>query len=289
MSPTTVPGRHNGVMTADDLDELDWVVWNLEVQDPRELTEPGVGERTAPAVTRMADSLGCVFVQCCDDDAVGGVPYYSWLVRVPREEHRRRDDQGIPSVVGALHAHLRTQVPDRVDLWRIYPEPDLSWRDDAGRVLRSGYGDLLDPLEAVLSGLRRDGAQHIDPEARCWWWSADRTVLAGTFTLWLCQDPDVEDFGRWLIVNAGLAVTDTFWGGQAGRGLRRSGVTPGNPVLVWPRPAAYQWLITVTTATFMIPPTAPRPDAVGAAYRWTSRDGTALADRVGVDLRALLG
>jgi hypothetical protein len=276
-------------MTAEELDELDWVVWNLEVQDPGELTESGVGERTAPAVMRLAGSLGCVFVQCCDDDAVDGVPYYSWLVRVPREEHRRRDDQGIPSVVGALHAHLRTQVPDRVDQWRIYPERDLSWRDDAGRVLRSGYDDLLDPLEAVLLGLRRDGAQQIDPEARCWWWSADRTVLAGTYTLWLCQDPDVEDSGRWLFVNAGLTVTDTFWDGRPGQGLLRSGVTPGNPVLVWPRPAAHQWLITVTTATFMISPTAPRPDAVGAAYRWTSRDGTALAGRVGVDLRALLG
>ncbi|RSM67437.1 hypothetical protein DMB66_15900 [Actinoplanes sp. ATCC 53533] len=275
-------------MAADELDELDWVVWNLEVSDPGELTEPGVSERTTPAVTQMAGSPGCVFIQCSDDDAVDGVPYYSWLVRVPREEHLRRDDQGVPVVVGALHAHLRTQVPERVDQWRVYPDRGLSRRDEAGRVLRHAYDDLLDPLETVLLGLRRDGAHEMDPEARCWWRSNDRTALAGTYTLWLCQDPDVDGAARWLLVNAGLAVTDTFWDGRHGQGLRRFGVKPDSPVLVWPRPVAHQWLITVTTGSFMIPPTASRPDAVGASYRWTSRDGTALAHRVGVDLRALL-
>jgi hypothetical protein len=45
-------------------------------------------------MTEMAASLGCVFELCCDDDAVDGVPRYSWLVRVPRDEHLRRNDQG---------------------------------------------------------------------------------------------------------------------------------------------------------------------------------------------------
>jgi hypothetical protein len=276
-------------MAADELDELDWVVWDLEVWDPGELTESGVGQRTAPAMTEMAGSLGCVFIQCCDDDAVDGVPYYSWLVRVPRDEHLRRDDQGVPVVVGALHTHLRTQIPERVNEWRIRPDRDLSWRDATGRVLRSAYDDLLDPLEAALLGLRRDGAQAMDPEARCWWWGDGGDVLAGTYALWLCQDPDVEGSGRWLIVNAGLAVADDFWDDRHGQGLQRSGVKPGSPVLVLPRPAAHQWLVTVTTWSFLIPPTAPRPYAVGASYRWTSRDGKALAQRVGADLCVLLG
>lgn len=275
-------------MAADELDELDWVVWNLEVWDPGELTEPGIGERTARAMTEMAGSLGCLFIQCCDDDAVEGVPYYSWLVRVPRDEHLRRDDQGVPVVVCALHAHLRTQIPERVDEWRIRPDRDMSFQDEAGRVLRSAYDDLLDPLEVALLGLRRDGAQEMAPEARCWWWGDGGNALAGAYALWLCQDPDVEGFGCWLLVNAGLAVADDFWDGRHGQGLRRFGVKPGSPVLVWPRPAAHQWLVSVTTASFMIPPTAPRPYAVGASYRWTSRDSKALAHRVGVDLRALL-
>jgi hypothetical protein len=206
-------------------------------------------------------------------------------VRVPRVEHLRRDDQGIPVVVAALHDHLRTQLPQLVDQWRINPDRDLSWRDEAGRVLREAYDDLLDPLEVALLGLRRDGAQKLDPEARCWWWS-DSGELAGTYALWLCQDPDVEGLQRWLIVNAGLAVADSFWTGRHGQGLRRFGVKPGNPALVWPRPAGQQWLVTVTTGSFMIPTTARRP---GASYRWTGGDGKALADRVGADLHALLG
>src|SRR6266581_4570598 len=161
-------------------------------------SRPDVGARTElSSMAEIAGQRGCVFVQCCDDDAVDGVPYYSWLVRVPRAEHRRRNDQGLPVVVTALHDHLRTQLPQQVDQWRIHPDRDLSWRDEAGRLLRKAYGDLLDPLEVALLGLRRDGAQKLDPEARCWWWSGSGE-LAGTYALWLCQDPDVEGLQRWL-------------------------------------------------------------------------------------------
>src|SRR5206468_12122965 len=114
---------------------------DLEVREPSERTQPGIGERTAQAVTEMAGALGCVFVQCCDDDCVDGVPYYSWLVRVPRDEHLRRNDQGIPLAVATLHAHLRTQVPEQLDDWRVRPDRDLSGNAAAGRTLRRAYRD----------------------------------------------------------------------------------------------------------------------------------------------------
>ena len=282
---TVLRRRHTGAMDDGRLDELDWVVWNLQVWDPGALTEPDVGTRTAQGMTQMAASFGCVFDLCCDDDAVDGVPYYSWLVRVPRAEHLRRNDQGIPVAVAALHAHLRTQVPAQVHDWQVHPDRTLSFTDAAGRVLRRAYGDLLDPLEAALLGFRRDGAQDIDPEARCWC-NADE-AMAGTYTMWLSKDPDVETWQPWLLIHAGLIVTDDFWSGRQGQGLRRFGVTPGSPVLLLPRPAACQWMITVTTGTFMTPPTAVHPRAVGASYRWTSRDGGDLAHRVATDLAAL--
>ena len=268
------------------LDDLDWVVWDLQVWDPGALTEPGVGDRTAQAMTELAGSLGCVFVQCCDDDAVDGVPYYSSLVRVPRDEHLRRNDQGVPVVIAALHAHLRPQVPATVHDWRVHPDRTLSLSDAAGRVLRRAYDDLLDPLEVALLGLRRDGAQAMDPEARCWW--SDDETMAGTYTMWLCKDPDVETWQRWLLVQAGLVVADDVWDGRQGQGLRRFGVKPGSPGLLLPRPSACQWMIAVTTGTFMTPPAGARPEAVGASYRWTSRDGQDLAHRVATDLKALV-
>ncbi len=273
-------------MRADELDDLDWVVWELLVREPAGRVEPGVGERTGDAVTQMAGTLGCVFVECCDDDTADEVPYYSWLVRVPRHEHRRRNRQGIPHAVAALHAHLRAQLPDRVDDWQIRPDRTLSWSEEAGRGLRRTYDDLLNPLEVALLGVRRDGAQRLDPEARCWW--RDNDQMAGLYTLWLCRDPDVGVGQRWLLVRAGLVVADGFWNSRPGRGLRRFGVEPGGPVLVIPRPAAHQWMVTVTTATFMVSPGAPRPDAVGASYWWTSRDGQGLARRVATDLTAML-
>lgn len=111
---------------------------------------------------------------------------------------------------------------------------------------------------------------------------------AGTYAMRLCKDPDVESWQPWLLVYAGLVGTDDFWDGRQGQGLRRFGVKPGSPVLLLPRPLAYQWMITVTTGTFMTPPAAAHPQAVGASYRWTARDGQDLAHRVATDLKALL-
>jgi hypothetical protein len=39
---------------------------------------------------------------------------------------------------------------------------------------------------------------------------------------------------------------------------------------------------------FMIPASARHPDAVGASYRWTSRDAHRLARRVATDLTAMV-
>jgi hypothetical protein len=185
----------------DELDGLDWVVW--EHRGPRPRRPDRAGRRRACRAGDDADRrLARLRVRAVlRRDAVDEVPYYSWLVRVPRHEHLRRNAQGTPVVVAALHAYLRTQPPAQVDDWQVRPDRTLSRSDQAGRALRRAHDDLLDALEVALLGLRRDGAQDLDPEARCWWREHDR--MAGIYTLWLCRDPDVEVVGRWLLVTAG--------------------------------------------------------------------------------------
>ena len=270
------------------LDDLDWVVWDLLVWDPKRLVEPGIGERTSTAMTELAGTLGCVFVQCGDDDDVDGVAYYSWLVRIPRKEHLRHNNQGTPIAIATLHAHLRRQLPVDLHDWDIHPDVDRSLRGAAGRILRHAYSDLLDPLEVALLGLRRDGAETLDPEAKYWW--GDDSTIAGDYALWLCKDPEpaVRTFPPWLIVKAGLTADDDFWVSHSGQGLRLYGIKPGSPILLLPRPDECQWLVTVTTTTFLTPATARHPRAVGASHRWTSRDGRDLAHRVAGDLKALI-
>ncbi|MDZ5442382.1 hypothetical protein U2F26_06505 [Micromonospora sp. 4G57] len=61
--------------------------------------------------------------------------------RVPRQEHLRRNLQGIPVVVAALHDYLRTQLPKQLDDWRVavkledLKELDLKHLDDFSRTM----------------------------------------------------------------------------------------------------------------------------------------------------------
>ena len=43
------------------------------------------------------------------------------------------------------------------------------------------------PLEVALLGLRRDGAQEIDPHLRCY--TNGEEPLVGRYAMWLCKDP----------------------------------------------------------------------------------------------------
>jgi hypothetical protein len=55
-------------------------------------------------------------------------------------------------------------------------------------------------------------------------------ALTGTYAMWLCQHPDVQDFGCWLLVNAGLARCRRPLGRPArsrAAALRRQARQPG--------------------------------------------------------------
>lgn len=96
---------------SDELDSLDWIVWNIEVLDPAALTKGG---RTEQAMTEMAGSLGCVFVQCWDGDTVDGVPYYSW--HRPAEAGRASRPRDLESAVETL-LHPSRKLGSRVQTW----------------------------------------------------------------------------------------------------------------------------------------------------------------------------
>lgn len=103
-----------GPKDSDELDSLNWIVWNIEVLDPAALTKPEVGGRTEQAMTEMAGSLGCVFVQCWDDDTVDGVPYYSW--HRPAETGRASRPRDLESAVETL-LHFSRKQDSRVQTW----------------------------------------------------------------------------------------------------------------------------------------------------------------------------
>ncbi len=72
-------------MRVTDFDGFEWVVWRLEVQDPKHLAgeDPGLDERTRMALTELAASMGCAYDHCVDYDSYpDGTPYYAWWVRL---------------------------------------------------------------------------------------------------------------------------------------------------------------------------------------------------------------
>jgi hypothetical protein len=269
---------------ADGLDELDWVVWRLEVKDPQQLAEDGLDERTQQAMTELAGSLGCQYDHCVDHDSMDGTPegtYYAWWVRVPRAEHQRRGPDGLPRAVTALHEHLRTVLPAALTDWSIAPDGDLTTRVLADTVFKETYADLIEPLELALLGLRRDGAENLDPWVTVW--AQDGQMTGATYALWLCDNPDVQP--GWLVVYAGYLAGDRLWQTPLGQNVRRFGVRPDTPVLTFPRPEHPMWVVQAETARIV--PDARPVDHTGARHQWTGHDGQALADRVASDLLRL--
>jgi hypothetical protein len=103
-------------------------------------------------------------------------------------------------------------------------------------------------------GLRRDGAQEIEPLLRCHTGGED--PLAGTYALLLAHDPDVaeSEFAPWLVLYTGHIPPAGFWTTPTGAQLTRFSCTD-HPILLLPRPAAATWWISVATAPFV--PTIP--------------------------------
>src|ERR1017187_1282995 len=231
---------HNGVMRVAEgpgLDHCDSVIWELEARDPMRCAPGGVAEATEESARALASSLGCTLVACTDDDSYDDqtppVPYYSWLVRVPRDEHEHRDEHDIPVAVAGLHQHLRSLLPTELEDWHIAPDRGLTLDEAAGTALRGAYLDLLEPFEAALMPLRTDGAERLEHQAKAW--VRGERAMAGTYSLWLCDDPDAGGHA-WLVLRIGLAARDSFWQSPTGRDVLRWGVTVDDPVLMTPDP-----------------------------------------------------
>jgi hypothetical protein len=279
-------------LSIDDLD-FDWFVWGVEVRDPQQLAENGVGERTGPAVAALAAERGCRFEYCVDDDSYDLEPagtYYRWLVRVSSAEHHRRGGDGIPSLVGEIWRTLRGMLPEDLTDWSVRLDLSLTMDTAASGLMRATYADLLEPLEDALHNLRRNGAQDLEPLAKVWT-NHGGPVLAATYHMLMdVQDP--RPGSPWLVLDAGIAPPDGFRATDAGRRLTMFGVAPDAPVLIHPRPRPVLWAAEMTTSHF--PSSSPNaiqsgaPTAAGAKYRWTSPDVEGLVRILSRDLRVLL-
>lgn len=256
-------------------------MWRLEVKDPGQLAGPDLAERTEQTMTELAGSLGCQYDHCVDYDAVNGTPYYAWWVRVPQAEHQRSGPDGLPHAVTALHEHLRTLLPQALSDWHISPDDDLTTRVWADGAFKDCYADLIGPIEVALLGLRRDGAQKLDPTVYVW--ALEGEEAGASYAMQLCRNPDADS--GWLVLSVGYLAGDMLWESPLGRRMRRFGVRPDAPVLTLPRPRQAMWVVQAETAR--LESKAPLTDGTGARHQWTGRNAHDLADRVARDLRKL--
>ncbi|PJN14659.1 hypothetical protein CG724_33845 [Streptomyces sp. CB02120-2] len=275
-------------MHVTDWNDFEWVVWRLEVRDPQRLAgeEPVLDERTRETLTELAASLGCVYELCVDYDSYDDdTPYYAWWVRLPASEHATVGKDGLPLVIAPLREYLTTQLPVGLR-WEITPDRELTYDHASSTTLRAAYDDLIAPFERALMPLRRDGADALDPRARVWKWQKE--LLAGTFDLWLCTDPDRS--GTWLVVTVGLWTEPQFLEQEPAAHLGHFDFTPHHPLLLLPRPPGpATFTARVTSGAFPSKNSsrAKAADALGTAHQWSANDPVVLADRVARDLKLL--
>ncbi|WP_327687309.1 hypothetical protein [Streptomyces sp. NBC_00467] len=275
-------------------DDYAWVVWRIKVDDPgRRVASsessdqgPGLAEQMRQPMTELAASLGCVYLDCCDDDTYeNDVQYYAWWIRVPAAEHARLADHGLPVAVHRLHRYLADQLPD-LQHWEVAPDRDRTVDHAASSALREDYEDLLAPFECALMPLRRDGAEKLDPRATVWRWEKD--LLVGSFDLWLCDDPVQPS--SWLVATVGLWTEPQLFDEEPAARHGHFGFTPHQPLLFLPRPQGPS-TFTARIQSGAFPgrhaSRAPEIDASGAAHQWTANDPIVLADRIAHDVRLL--
>ncbi|MEV6250627.1 hypothetical protein AB0M38_31270 [Streptomyces sp. NPDC051742] len=271
-----------------DWSDFEWVVWRLEVQDPAQRAgeDPGLDERTKETMTELAASLGCGYEHCVDTDTYpDGTPYYAWWVRLPAAQHARLGKDGLPQALGPLREYLTPQLPDGLK-WEIAPDREYTLDHAGSLAMRTAYDDLIAPFERALMPLRRDGADALAPRAKVWKWQEN--LLAGTFDLRLCNDPDRPH--TWLVVTVGLWTEPQLFDEEPAARLGHFDFTPHHPLLFLPRPPGP---VTFTARAESGPfpsqsSSRPKtPDALGTAHQWTANDPDALAERVTHDLKLL--
>jgi hypothetical protein len=281
----------DGTMSDTGIADSELVVWELEVRDPLGIAADGAAADAEGPARDLAASLGCTLTAFWEDadgdnDLVPEAPTYTWAVRIRQDEHRRRDKDDVPVVVASIRRELQSLLPPELGDWRIAPDWGLTQVEADNLAVRDAYPDLLGSLESALLPLRADGAGDHEPQASIW--ARGDNGSAGTYSLWLCEDPD---FSHWLILHAGVAPQDGFWDSPAGTGLLRHGVQDRDPVVLLPRPAAPVWMASLSVGSFSkarLRSDAPGGRVPGALHQWTSGDPAALAARVSRDLQALL-
>jgi hypothetical protein len=259
----------------------EWIVWELQVRDPEQVAPPNTGELTKQTMAEAAAAADCVFEEYVEGSGDDDTAHCAWFVRVPQREHQRRTADGTPIAVAALIDLLRSLLPATLSDWRAAPDEDLTVRNELDCFFKADHADVIDPVEVALLGLRRDGAQQLDPRTTLWTTRGGAAV--GTYCLWLCRDPDGDGRG-WLYLNLGYLGDDALWASPLGADLARYRVPRHTPLLMLPRPERPQWVARVSSAT-LHPGNAP---VKAVAPLWSADNGQELADRLARDLRVLL-
>jgi hypothetical protein len=166
--------------------------------------------------------------------------------------------------------------PRTLEQWDVGPNISSTRWYTTSNEFRAVYDDLIGPIEAALLGVRRDGAEELDP--CCSLKANDGTHRQSVYALWLSHDPDSNDRypASWLVLHVGFVPEERFWPWQDG--------LPHAPALLLPRPSTLTWGARITTMAFGNPGQVGKS---GADYQWRAADPQVLAERVVRDVRAL--
>lgn len=280
--------RDNVLVFSDftDLERLSWVVWSVALKAPRHHVPLEVVENIAGEVSDIAGIHGCVYMGCDDASSVfASGDSYVWRVRIPREQHERRPPCGAPTVVEELHNFLRATI--HVGDWQVAADRERSLEFAGQTVLRDSYADFLRAIEVELLGLRHDGAERLDPQIRIDGTAGhgDTRTWLGTYTLWLCADPDAPaEYPMWTGVRAGLIMPARS---VSALPAPLDGEGGDVPRLVVPRPDVLTWCAVLATNGQSSGEEALFPDRPAARYQWRAPSGTDLSRRVARDVRVL--
>lgn len=121
------------------------VIWEVFVLDPNNVAREVVGEKTDFAVSAAAESFGCEYQYCVDDDEIDAGKYYKWYVRLPQSQHRRRGEP-VPEVILEIVANLLEVLPEELAenrLWDVGPADYPSYKRAVEDYFRTLYADLL--------------------------------------------------------------------------------------------------------------------------------------------------